>query len=493
MERSTQRRSGPRQRVVVIGGGISGLSAAYRLDRLAWEQGRRIDIRLLESSHRLGGQVRSERVDGCLLEAGPDSIFAFKPAGPALCRELGLEEELIHPRADAGGMQVAHRGRLARLPRGFFIMAPTELRPLLGSSLFSWRGKLRMACEPLIPARTTDADESLREFVTRRFGREAFERAAEPILGGLFTADADRLSMQLAVPRFREMERRHGSVLRGVREARRKRGNGTGPQSAFISLRSGLGRLIEALAERLPEATIATGARVAALDLDRGAGVWRVGGDGFDSLEADGLILACPARAASALLRPLAGDLADDLDGIGYASCATVNLVYDRDRIRSPLDTFGFFVPRSEGSPFLAGSHVSIKFAGRVPEGRVLLRAFLGGAMHPGLLEQDDRALIELARTELERYLRIEGAPRMERIHRCPQSMPQFGVGDAARLRRIARRAESLPGLSICGGADGAIGLPDCIVSGERAARVTAGRLFAEGSRQVDDLVVSAF
>jgi oxygen-dependent protoporphyrinogen oxidase len=238
MERPFQRGSMPRQRVVVIGGGISGLSAAYRLDRLAWEQGRRIDIRLLEGSHRLGGQVRSERVDDCLIEAGPDSMVAFKPAGAALCRELGLEEELIHPRAGAGGMQVAHRGRLCRLPQGFVIMGPTELGPLLGSSLFSWRGKLRMACEPLIPAGKTDADESLRDFVTRRFGREAFERAAEPILGGLFTADADRLSMQLAMPRFREMEKRHGSVLRGAWESRRTHGNGKSRPSPFVTTAS---------------------------------------------------------------------------------------------------------------------------------------------------------------------------------------------------------------------------------------------------------------
>jgi len=479
------------KRVVVIGGGISGLSAAYRLDRLASEQGQPIEIRLLEGSRRLGGQVRSEHVDGCLIEAGPDSMVSFKPAGPALCRELGLEDELIYPQPGAGGMQLAHRGRLARLPRGFFMMGPTELRPLLGSSLFSWRGKLRMACEPLIPARKTDADESLREFVTRRFGREAFERAAEPILGGLFTADADRLSMQLAVPRFREMERRHGSVLRGVRKALRERGNGK-TQSPFLSLRSGLGRLIAALAERLPEATITTGAPVTSLDLDRGARVWRVAGDGFQPLEADALILACPAPATATLLRPHDGELADDLSRIGYASCATVNLVYDRDRIRSSLDTFGFFVPRTEGSPFLAGSHVSVKFAGRVPEGRVLLRGFLGGAMHPDLLLQDDRALIDLARTQLEHYLRIDGPPRMERIHRYPQSMPQLVVGDAERLRCIARKACDLPGLSICGGGGGAIGLPDCIVSGERAARATAGRLFTEDSHHVDDLAVSA-
>jgi oxygen-dependent protoporphyrinogen oxidase len=479
---SMRRQRDRRPRVIVVGGGITGFSAAYRLSRLAQAREQPLEICLLESSNRIGGQIRTERNADCLLEGGPDSMVAQKPAGLALCRELGLDDEIIHTRGGPGGVHVAHQGRLVQLPRGFFMMAPTRVRPLLSSPLFSWAGKVRMACEPLIPARRGDDDESLRSFVLRRFGREAFERAAEPIVAGLFTADADSLSLDLSVPRFREMERKHGSVVAGVRKMLKSRAGGphagaVRKSAGFFTLRSGLGRLVEELAGKLPAGSLVTGASVDRLAFDPVTSRWSVAIADHALLEADALIMACPAPVASRLLQTVDGSLARKLGQIEYASCATVNMVYRRSQIGGPLDSFGFFVPRTEGLPLLATSHVSVKFEGRVADDRVLLRAFLGGALHPDLLDHDEAGLTELAQRTMGRFLDIDGAPLLSVAHNSPHSMPQYRVGDRNRLAAIATRAEELPGLRICGGSAGAVGLPDCISSGDGAARATLAYL----------------
>jgi len=467
-------------RVVVVGGGISGLCAAWRLGRLAAEHGVRLEVRLLEAAPRAGGVIRTERVDGYLVEGGPDSLVGFKPAAVALCRELGLADELV--RVDGGGasIQIVHRGRPLALPRGFLVMAPARPWPLLTSPLFSPAGKLRMAAEWLLPPRPPRGDESVRSFVVRRLGREAFERAAEPIVGGLFTADADRLSLALTMDRFAELERRHGGVIRGLRrrlKAPPPSGPGAADARAMFSLRDGLGRIPERLGECLPAGVVHTGTPVTAIDRDAARGSWRVLAEGLPPQECEGLILACPGHVGAKLLRGIDRGLSDRMERLAYASCATVNLGYRPGQIGRALDSFGFFVPRAAGLPLLACSYVSVKYPERAPADRVLLRAFLGGALHPATMSLDDAGLVALAHRALAPLLRIDGQPLFRHVQRYRRAMPQFDVGYGEHVADLARRARELPGLALAGGVMGGMGVPDCVRLADLAARETFERV----------------
>jgi oxygen-dependent protoporphyrinogen oxidase len=466
--------------VAIVGGGISGLSAAHRLCELAPGQ---VAVRLLEATERCGGLVRTERRQGLVLEAGPDTVVTQKPEALELCRRLGLEHELIYPWAQNGAIEVAHRGRLIRLPEGTLTFVPTRRLSLLRSPLLSWRGKARALLEILAPAhRATRDDESLRAFVTRRFGRELFERLAEPVIGGLFLADADHMSMQARLPRLLALEREHGSVTRGI-----LRGAGrTGPAPPpLVAPRGGMGTLVDRLVARLPADWIVTRARVERLERDRTSGGFRLQ-LGEHALVADVLLLACPAHASAALVQPLDVELSRDLARLEHADCATVHLAYRRADLPATPRSFGFFVPRTAGSPLVACNFVSVKFPERVSGERVLLRAFVGGALHPGVLGLGDFELVAQAHAALARLLALGGRPVFARVHRHPRSMPQFPVGDRVRLERVVARTAGHPGLHLCGAAIGAFGIPDCIRSGEDAARRTVERA---GERSASSVV----
>ena len=468
---------GDPRRVVVVGGGITGLSAAHRLHELIAEGGLRASVLLLESAPTLGGHVRTEVVDGHLFEGGPDSLVLAKPAGRALCERLGLGDDLV--RVEGGRIQILHRGRLRDVPEGFRMMAPTRLGPVLSSSLFSPAGKVRMAMERFLPAAPPERDESLGAFVTRRFGREVLERVAEPILASLFVADADRLSLGATLPQFHEMERRHGSVTRAFAAARRDRrrieGRHDARSSNVASLRNGFGRIVETLTARLPVDSVRTRIRIDRIDAPPESDRWRIELADSDPVTADAVILACPAYAMASVLASVDAGLAAELDRVDYAPCATVNLAYRADDIGRMPGSVGFFVARTERRPLLAVSFVSVKFPERAPAGRILLRAFLGGALHPEVEELDEDALARVAHDELVPLLRLRGTPVLARTYRFPRAMPQYEVGFPARLESIAARAEAIPGLVLAGSAVGAVGLPDCIASGERAAEVAAG------------------
>jgi oxygen-dependent protoporphyrinogen oxidase len=422
-----------------------------------------VDVRLLERAPRLGGQIRTEVLDGVLLEAGPDQFVRHKPAGLALCRRLRLDEELLEVATAPWTPSVVHRGRPVRLPRGFSPAGPTRILPVLGSPLFSPWGKLRVLCEPWAAGRAAErGDESVQSFFTRRFGRELFERAVEPVVAGIFTAEADRLSMEVALPRLLALEREGRSVLG---ELCRRRGDGA--SSGLVTLRSGLGRLVGAIASRLPPGCIETGVHVERVE--REGARWRVALAGGRALHAEAVVLACPAPAAAAIVEAADGPLAAALGGLEQADCATVNLVYPAAALPRRVDSPGFFAGRSAGTPLLACSHVGAKFPGRIASDRLLFRAFLGGARDPRVLERDDEALVALAHDALVPLLRIEGRPVLHRVHRA--SMPQFPVGYALQRRAIAERAAAWPCLYLCGATAGAFGLPDCIASGEEAAQ----------------------
>ena len=453
--------------VAIVGGGITGLAAAHHLTELGRERGLDLRLVLLEEAQRLGGPILTERRDGLLLEGGPDQFVQHKPAGVALCRRLGLERELVEIDARRAATHVVRSGRAVALPRGFSLLGPSRLVPLFRSPLVSWRGALRVAAEPFIPARDgARGDESLEAFVTRRFGRELYERVYEPIVAGIFTADGGRLSLEMAAPQLAELERRHGSVVRALR---RRGAEAPAPRGGCVALSSGMGRLVERLVERLPERSLRRGSPVLRVSPDGNGTSFRLSLASGETIDAATLILASPAHA-SARLVDFEPELARQLGTLDHASCATVNLVYEAGAMGLSSDAFGFFVGRAERLPILAVSHVGAKFPERVPAGRVALRAFLGGARDPELLTLDDDALADLAHRAVAGLLRITRAPLWARVHRFPRSMPQYDVGFRVRLDALRERERRLPGLFLAGGAVGALGIPDCVASGERAA-----------------------
>jgi oxygen-dependent protoporphyrinogen oxidase len=458
---------------VVVGGGITGLAAAHRIIELGGDS---FTVRLLERSDRLGGHVRTERVGEYLIEGGPDSLVAHKPAAARLAERIGLGADLAPVGGRHAGTEIIRNGRPIRVPDGFLMLAPTRWWPALRSPLFSMRGKLRMACEPWVAAREAEVeDESLASFVTRRFGREVLERVAEPIVGGIYTAQAENLSLRLTLPRFLDMEIREGSVIRALRKAARDRSRqaaseGRGGQGSVHALKGGLGRLVDALASRLPSGTVETRAPVDAIVNDHAAGVWRVRyGEGRE-VSAAAVVLACSATGSAAIVRALDAELSSALTGLEYASCATVTLAYPLASIDVPGRSHGFFVPRTEKLPILACSYVSRKFEGRGPANTMVLRAFLGGATNPSVLEQNDDHLVSLTHATLARLLGVRHEPVLARVYRFPGSMPQYRPGQAKWMAGIRARAQRHPGLFFAGSTLGAFGLPDCTQSGEDAA-----------------------
>jgi protoporphyrinogen/coproporphyrinogen III oxidase len=465
-------------RVVVVGGGIAGLAAAHRLVELAREAARPLDLVLLEAAGRLGGTIRTERADGFLLEAGPDSFISEKPWALALAERIGLGPRLRRTDDRFRRTYVVRRGRLEPLPEGFLLLAPTRVGPVLRSRIFSWRGKLRLALDVVLPRRPAAGDESLGSFVRRRLGREALERVAQPLIGGIYTADPDRLSLAATMPRFLALEQEHRSLILGLRRATRP-GEATGASGArwslFVTLAGGMEELVTALAARLLPGAVRTGTPVAAVAPTPDG--WRVELVDGGRLTADGVVLAGPAPRMAAIVREADAWLARQLEGIAYASSATVALAYPRAAVQHPLDGFGFVVPRMEGRTAMACTFSSVKYPGRAPEGVVLLRVFIGGALQADLLERDDRTLARLAHDDIAPLLGIGGDPVLSRVWRHPGTMPQYEVGHLDRIGAIETRLEALPGLALAGGAYRGVGIADCVRSGETAAERLASSL----------------
>ncbi|HYR80036.1 MAG TPA: protoporphyrinogen oxidase, partial [Candidatus Dormibacteraeota bacterium] len=345
-----------------------------------------LEVILLERGAHLGGPLETIRRDGFVIETGADSFLSEKPWAADLARRLGIDADLIPTRDVYRKTFVVRAGRLVEIPAGFSLLAPTHLRPIFKSPLFSIAGKLRIAIEPFIPARASDADESLASFVTRRLGREVLDRVAQPLAGGIYTADAERLSIAATMPRFVEMERRYGSVVKGLRAAEqtRKSAEISGARwSLFQSFKNGTATLPEMLVARLG-GSIRKAAEVVALS--RNGQRWQLAITGGDSIDADAIICAAPAFAASRMLSTLAPRAAELLRGISYASAATVNLTFRESDFARPIETFGFVVPACEHRRIIAGSFSSFKFEGRAPSGAILARAFVGGVMQRAMM-----------------------------------------------------------------------------------------------------------
>ncbi len=457
-------------RIAVVGGGIAGLAAAHRLVELSRERGQPIGLSLYEAGARLGGTIRTERSDGFVLEGGPDSFISDKPAALRLCERLGVTNRLVGTREEFRRTYIVHAGRLHPLPDGFLLLAPTRFWPLLTTSLFTWPGKLRMGLDLVLPRGPRQDDESLADFVTRRLGREALERVAQPLVGGIYTADPTRLSLAATMPRFIEMEQRERSLILAMwRQRRRAAPAGQATSGArwslFVSFDHGMQTLVDTLAQRLPEGVVRLRSAIESVQRTA-AGTWQLaGGD-----EHDAVILAGPAYTSGGLLADVDPALADALRGIEYASSATVTLAYRREDIPHPLDGFGFVVPAIERRAIVACTFSSLKYPNRAPAQFALLRTFVGGALQPELFAQDDAAMVASVRRELGDLLGVRAAPELSRVARYPNAMPQYHVGHLDRMARITAALGLLPGLRLAGSAYTGVGIPDCIRTGEEAA-----------------------
>jgi protoporphyrinogen/coproporphyrinogen III oxidase len=457
----------------VVGGGIAGLSAAFALHRLG------VSYRLLEGAPRLGGVIRTERESGFVMEAGPDAILAQKPEAVALARELGLGDRLLPTNPAQKAVFVLHRGALRPLPDGMTLGVPTRILPMVATRLFSWPAKLRMATEVRLRPRADAGDESIASFLGRHFGREAVERIGEPLLAGIHAGDPDRLSMLSAFPRFVEMERKHGSLIRAMWKAPRPPSNAP---AAFVSFPGGLQELADAVAARVrPFASVGHPVRA----VRPVASGWEIESAGGEGLTAKALILAVPAPEAARLLASVDAGLAGALGAFRSVSTAVVYLGYRRADVAHPLDGYGVVIPRGEGLRASALGFVSTKFPGRAPEGHVLLRVFLGGARDPDVLDDDDGALADRAAGECAPVLGLRGAPVLARVFRWPRATPQMDVGHGARMAWIDAQADARRGLYLTGSGLRGTGIPDMVADGARqaarAAAWLAGRAAAEG------------
>jgi protoporphyrinogen/coproporphyrinogen III oxidase len=457
-------------RIAIIGGGISGLSAAFALEERRRE-GDTLDYFVYESSPRFGGVLFSERVEGCLVEAGPDSFLTEKTWAADFCRTLGLGDQLIGSNDATRKTYILVRGRLVPMPEGLMFMVPTKIFPIAMSPLFSWTTKLRMAREWLhSPGSAPAADESIAALISRHYGNEMVDRLADPLLSGVYGGDAAALSAQAVLPRFVEMERTHGSLGRALLAARKKSSESparTTP-SIFTSLKGGMQQLVDSLLARLSPSSLRPNMPVEAIH-PRPDG-WLVSARG-ESDFFDAVILAAPTYAAAHLLRACGGELSTELDGIPYSSSVTVALGYDR-AVRDALPLgFGFLVPRNEGKRTMAVTFVHNKFAHRAPEDRALLRCFLGGTRDEAALQMPDAELVRVVRDDLREILKLTAEPLFARVYRWQSAMAQYNVGHLDRVKRIENLRSQLPRLALAGNGYGGIGVPDCIRSGGEAAR----------------------
>ena len=468
-------RGQPRDRVVVVGAGLTGLAAAHRLVTHASTARRPVEVVVLDAKERIGGAIWTKQVGGFTLEGGADSFITNKPWARDLCLELGLGDQIISTDDRHRRSFVVRNGKLLPVPDGFVLMAPSKLGPLLTSPILSIRGKLRMLLDLAIPRKTDDSDESLASFVRRRFGREALDRLIQPLVGGIYTADPNELSLKATLPQFPLMEQTHGSLILGARRQARQakaadRAGSGARYGLFNSLAGGMATLPRTLAATLPPRTIRLNTAVRRISRSGPAQLWRVELLDGPTIEANGVILTTEAHASARLLDGFDADLAQGLRSIPYASSAIVTVGYRRDQIAHPLDGFGAVVPAIEGRSILAMSFLSVKFPTRAPADCALIRVFVGGATQPDLFDLTDDEMVALVRRELGELIGAKGEPILVDIGRHPRAMPQYTLGHLDRVATIDRRALRYPRLVLAGNAFSGVGIPDCVRSGQDAA-----------------------
>jgi oxygen-dependent protoporphyrinogen oxidase len=464
-----------RDRVVVVGAGLTGLSAAYRLVNRATALRRPVEVVVVEAKDRIGGAVWTDRADGFTIEGGADSFITNKPWAIDLARELGLGDQIIGTDDRHRRSFVVKGGKLLPVPEGFVLMAPSRLLPLLTSPILSVRGKLRMLMDLVLPRKADETDESLASFVRRRLGREALDRLVQPLVGGIYTADPSELSLKATLPQFPAMEREHRSlILAAIRQARHAKANERGASGAryglFASFERGMDTLPNALAAALPPRTIRTNTAVRRITRPEPGKPWRVELLDGPAIEAGGVVLTTEAHASARLIDGFDPELALQLRSIPYASSAIVTVAYRRDQVAHALNGFGAVVPSIEKRSILAMSFLSVKFPRRAPEGTVLMRIFVGGATQPALFDLEDDEIKTLVQGELAALLGVSGEPLLIEVARHARAMPQYTLGHSDRVAAIRQQASKHHRLILAGNAFGGVGIPDCVRSGLDAA-----------------------
>lgn len=462
------------KKIAIIGGGIAGLACAVALAE------REMDFVLFEKEGRVGGKLRTDKLEGYVVEAGPDSFLPEKPWSVDLIRKVGLASEMLCSNDEKKGTFIYSKGRLHPLPEGVMLMVPTMVMPLLRSRLISWPGKIRMGLELFVPPRLDEADESLAEFVTRRLGRECLEKIAEPLVAGIHTSNPDNMSVLATFPRFVEMERRSGSLIRGMLAARKKapaKDPAAPKMTYFMSLKEGMEELVEGCVSFVGGGRIRPGQEVTAVERS---------GSGYRLFFADGrqeefaaVVIATPSFITKGLVRGMDEVLADQLDAIAWSSSATVSIAFRREDILKPLPGFGFIVPRVENRRINACTWSSIKWSYRAAPDRVLVRCFVGGGHHEELVSLDDRTLLAAVLAELGALAGLAAPPIFSRIYRWFNGMPKYTVGHLGRIAAIEERLKGHPGLRLIGCSYRGIGIGDCVRSGLDAASALAAYLTA--------------
>jgi oxygen-dependent protoporphyrinogen oxidase len=465
-------------RVAIVGGGISGLTTAFYLEQER-RRGAPLQVVLYEAQERFGGVIRTERVDGCIVEAGPDSFLTSKPWARELCEDLRMSSQLMGSRDAGRKTYVLLGGKLEPIPPGMQMMVPTKLGPVLKSKLFSTKTKLAMVREYFAPPEPLNAndDESVASFVSRHFNTELVERLANPLLSGIYGGDAAVLSARATLPHMIDAEARWRSLVRGSLAMKAKQGSAT-PQPLFTTLRDGMQRMIEAIIRHLPRETLHCSRPVERIEQkDNCYRVISAGG----AEEFDHVILALPSHACAGLLSSIQGTerAAELLREISYSSTITVALGYNSADFRLP-EGFGFLVPRNQGKRMMACTFVHHKFENRAPENTALFRVFLGGTRDAGAVDMSDDEVVGIVRRELGDILGIAAVPRFTRVFRWRNAMAQYEVGHVLRVARIQMHLQRFPGLQLSGSAYHGIGIPDCVRMGRSAADAIMRRVRAQ-------------
>ena len=476
--------------VVIVGGGISGLSTAFSLLEQAAKVGLSLRCTILESSSSWGGKIVTHRIGDIVTEAGPDSFLSQKQAGLALCTKLGLTDQLINTNETAKKASVLHHGRLHDLPEGLLSFVPKQLGPFFRSGLLSWTGLARMGLEVAVPSGPASGDESLAGFLRRRFGRQAYERVLEPLMSGIYAGDAEQMSLRATFPRFFELEQQYGSVVRGMMAAKKAAvpvSTGGPRRTMFVSLKHGLGEIVTALTSRLAQqgVDLRLGCHVDAVRVrshELGRWTYDLILQDRSALSADALVLATPAFVSAELLRPLSPIAGGLLELIPYTSTATIAMTFPAHAVAGSAKGFGFIVPRIEGRDLIAATWTSLKWPHRAPADQLLVRCYVGGVDREEILKQDDDQLIATVRSELKVLCGIHADPMYTEVNRWWKGMPQYTIGHLDRLSQLDAALSRYPGLVLTGAGYRGVGIPDCIRDGAIAAERVVQDLVAETS-----------
>jgi oxygen-dependent protoporphyrinogen oxidase len=479
--------------IVIVGGGVAGLGAAYKIKRAA-DEGHEVAFTLVEKDARLGGKIATEIVedepDGAagsfVVDGGPDCFLTSKPAVHRIAKLMGTFDDELPTDDSRKKTLILSRGDLHEMPDGVMMFAPTKFWPFVTTGLFTWPGKIRMGMDLFIPKKRVPDDErndeTLEHFIRRRMGRECLDHLAEPLVGGVHASDPKKMSLAATFPNLLDMEQEHGSMLKGFLAMRRKVDEmrkkyppkpGAKPRTFFTSFETGMQALTDSMADAAGASAMRTGTGVKAIARD-GDG-WKVTLDDDQTVDADAVIVATESWAAEPLMREVDPTIAAALSKIESSSSATVSLAFDEDEIGIDLDAFGVLCPAVEERALMAATYSSTKWPGRAPAGKVLLRGFVGGPQNQEIMNLSDSELVDVVLSEMRAILGVQGDPLFSRVFRWNLGMPQYTMGHLDRVELIERRSENIAGLALAGGSYRGVGIPNCIESGERAVSKVLG------------------